>query len=291
MKRVIVTGGSGKLGRATVNHLKASGYDVINADVTQTQDQTVPFMKVDFEDLNATVEALAGWDWGHTRKVDAVVHLAAIPMPGKVPSGEVFRVNTMTTYNVFEACRRLGIKNIVWASSETLLGIPYADLPPYVPVDEEYPARPETAYSLSKFLGEEMAKQFCRWDPELKIVCLRFSNVMEQEEYAEFPDFENDPGSRRFNLWTYIDARDGAQAIRKSIEHEGTGADVFVIANAEGVMSTTPNSELLKRFYPDLPLKREVTDDESLLSIEKARRVLGYEPEHSWRNYAGEKRT
>jgi nucleoside-diphosphate-sugar epimerase len=127
-----------------------------------------------------------------------------------------------------------------------------------------------------------MAKQFCRWDPELKIVCLRFSNVMDVQEYAGFADFEKDPGSRRFNLWSYIDARDGAEAIRLSLEHKTTGADVFVIANADGVMRR-PNSELVAEWYPGVPFKREVGPNETLLSIEKARRVLGYEPRHSWR--------
>lgn len=284
MARVIVTGGSGKLGRATIAHLKEHGWDVINADVIQAPSiQDVPFMQVDFEDLNKTMEAFAGMDWGHTRKVDAVVHLAAIPMPGRVPSGDVFRTNTMTTYNVFESCRRLGIRNVVWASSETLLGIPYTTLPPYFPVDEDYAARPETGYSLAKYLGEQMAEQFCRWDPEAKIIGLRFSNVMSPEEYRDFPEFEKDPGSRRFNLWTYIDARDGAQAIRKSLEYSKPGADVFVIANADGVMSR-PNADLLAEFYPEATMKRPVTDTETLLSIDKARAVLGYEPRHSWRD-------
>ena len=93
----------------------------------------------------------------------------------------------LSTYNVFEAARRAGIRNIVWASSETVLGLPFDTPPPYVPVDEEYPGRPETAYSLAKLLDETMAEQFCRWDPELKIVGLRFSNVMEPEDYAAFP--------------------------------------------------------------------------------------------------------
>ena len=96
---------------------------------------------------------------------------------------------------MFEAARRLGIRNVVWASSETVLGLPFDTPPPYAPVDEEYPGRPETAYSLSKLLGEEMAKQFCRWDPELKIIGLRFSNVMEPADYARFLAFEAEPVS------------------------------------------------------------------------------------------------
>lgn len=284
MTRVIVTGGSGKLGRATVGDLREHGYDVIVADTaTFSGDPSIPFVKVDFENFDETTEAFAGMDWGHTRKVDAVVHLAAVPGPNRGPSRDIFRINTMSTYNVFEACRRLGIRNVVWASSETLLGIPYAEDPPYLPVDEDYPARPATAYSLSKLVGEQLAEQFCRWDSGTKIIGLRFSNVMNPEDYKAFPTFENNPAGRRWNLWTYIDARDGAQAVRKALELKSTGADVFVIANADGVM-TRPNADLVAEFFPNVPFKRPVGENESLLSIEKARRFLGYEPLHSWRN-------
>lgn len=284
--RVLVTGGSGKLGRATVKHLIEAGHDVINADHVEPEHNLCPFVRVDFEDMRATLEAIAGFDWDHNRKTEAVVHLAAVPMPGKVAPADVFRVNTISTYNVFEACRLLGMRNVVWASSETLLGIPYDIKPEYFPADESFESRPETSYSLSKHLGEEMARQFCRWDKDLKIVCLRFSNVMDESEYASFPDFEKNPGGRRFNLWTYIDARDGAQAIRKSLEWSGTGAEVFIIANEDGVM-TTPNTVLVEKFYPGVPFSKRVADNETLLSIEKAKSVLGYKPEHSWRRYAG----
>jgi nucleoside-diphosphate-sugar epimerase len=188
----------------------------------------------------------------------------------------------LSTYNVFEAARQLGIKNIVWASSETVLGLPFATPPPYVPVDEEYPGRPESAYSLSKLLGEEMAKQFCRWDPELKIIGLRFSNVMEPTDYARFPSFQDDAAKRKWNLWGYIDARDAAQAVRLALESNLKGAEVFIIANADTVMNRS-NDELLKELYTGVPRKRGFGPNETLLSIEKARRVLGYKPQYSWR--------
>ena len=212
-----------------------------------------------------------------------MVHLAAYPAPGLVTNAALFTNNTLSTYNVFAAARILGIKNLVWASSETLLGIPFDDPPPYIPLDEDYPVRPESSYSLSKELGEAMAEQFCRWEPDTKIIGLRFSNVMDPEDYAEFPSFDADAMTRKWNLWAYIDARDGAQAIRKAVEHGGTGADVFIIANADTVM-TRPNAELIEEVFPNVPMKREVEPNETLLSIDKARRVLGYEPEHSWRD-------
>jgi nucleoside-diphosphate-sugar epimerase len=214
--------------------------------------------------------------------VDAVAHLAAVPAPGLQPNAVIFKNNILSSYNVFEAARRLGIRNVVWASSETVLGLPFDTPPPYVPVDEEYPGRPESAYSLSKLLGEEMAKQFCRWDPELKIVGLRFSNVMEPADYARFPSFDADPRLRKWNLWAYIDARDAAQAVRRALEAPLKGAEVFIIANADTVMSR-PNAELLAEVFPGVSLREGVGSHETLLSIEKARRLLGYEPQHSWR--------
>jgi nucleoside-diphosphate-sugar epimerase len=171
----------------------------------------------------------------------------------------------------------------VWASSETVLGLPFDTPPPYIPVDERYPGRPESAYSLSKLVGETMAEQFCRWDPELKIIGLRFSNVMEPDDYRAFPGFDADAMQRRWNLWAYIDARDGAQAIRKALESNRTGADVLIIANSDTVMSR-PNAELVGEVFPDVPLAAHVAPNETLLSIEKARQILGYEPKHSWRD-------
>jgi nucleoside-diphosphate-sugar epimerase len=185
------------------------------------------------------------------------------------------------TYNIFEAARQLGIRNIVWASSETVYGIPYPKGPAYLPVDEEI-GRPETAYALSKLLSEKMAEEFCRWDPHLKIAGLRFSNVMEPEDYARFPGYHKDPQSRRFNLWTYIDARDAAQAIRLALEAKFKGAEVFGIANADSVMPQD-NDELIAKVYPKAKLRRAIKANESLISIDKARNMLGYRPRYSWR--------
>ena len=283
MKRVIVTGGSGKVGRACVEELLHHGYEVFNVDLARPAKELCPFTRVDFTDFGQTVEALSEIDDLY-HGVEAVVHLAAIPGPTQFPNSVTFEVNTVSTYNVFEAVCKLGIKNVVWASSETLLGIPYHVPPPYLPVDEEYPARPETSYSLSKLLGEEMAKQYCRWDPDLKIVGLRFSNVMEPADYANFPGYDSDAKLRRWNLWGYIDSRDAAQAIRKALEAPLKGFSAFIIANAETVMSR-PTAQLIAECFPGVPIQKELGPNETLLSIEKARRVLGYEPLYSWRKH------
>ena len=281
MTRVIVTGGSGKAGRACIEDLLRHGYEVMNVDAVPPPVNQCPFVQVDLADFGQAFEALSEVD-SRYRGAEAIVHLAAIPAPGRQTNAVTFKNNILSTYNVFEASRRLGLRNVVWASSETVLGLPFETPPPYVPVDEEYPGRPETAYSLSKLLGEEMAKHFCRWDPELKIIGLRFSNVMEPHDYARFAGFDEDVQLRKWNLWGYIDARDAAQAVRKSLEVPIKGAEIFIIANADTVMSRA-NALLMAEVFPGVPFKGQVGANETLLSIEKARRLLGYEPQHGWR--------
>jgi nucleoside-diphosphate-sugar epimerase len=279
---IIVTGGSGQAGRACVKDLLEHGYDVTSVDLVPPKDPAVRFSRVDLTDFGQAMAALSMID-ERVAKVTGVVHLAAIRAPGLAPNHVTFEVNTVSTYNIFEAARQLGIKNVVWASSETVYGIPYPKGPAYVPVDEEI-SRPETAYSLSKLVGEEMAKQFCRWDPELKIIGLRFSNVMDPEDYERFPGFDADSRSRHWNLWTYIDARDAAQAIRLALEARLKGAEVFGIANADSVMGRS-NDELLDEVYPKAKRKRQFEKNESLISIRKAREVLGYKPKYTWRDH------
>ena len=218
------------------------------------------------------------------RGMQAVVHLAAVPAPGLVPNSAVFANNAVATWNVFEAARVCGVQRVVWASSETVPGLPFDVPPPYVPVDEEYWPRPESTYSLTKVLEEEMARQLCRWDPERTMVGLRFSNVMDVEDYAVFPAFDADPLARKWNLWGYIDARDGAQAVRRGLEWAGRGCEVFVIANADTVM-TRSSASLMAEGFPGVEVRRELGEHETLLGIDKARRVLGYEPQHSWRDH------
>jgi len=127
-----------------------------------------------------------------------------------------------------------------------------------------------------------MARHLCRWDAELKMIGLRFSNVMEPQDYEQFPSFDADPRVRKWNLWGYIDARDGAQAVRKALEYDAAGADVFIIANADTVMSRS-NASLVAEVFPGVEVRRDLGERDTLLSIDKARRLLGYEPQHSWR--------
>lgn len=278
--RVAVTGGSGKLGRACVRELTEHGYEVINLDTAAPPEALCPTVRLDLTDFGQTLEALAGTD-DRYQGFDAVVHLAAIPAPGLRTNAATFHNNMLSSYNVFNAARTVGIKNLVWASSETLLGLPFDEHPPYIPVDEACTS-PNSTYSLVKLLEEEMAKQFCRWDPAMKMLGLRFSNVMEVADYAGFADFQADPQLRKWNLWGYIDARDGAQAVRRALEHPVPGTDTFIIASPDTVMNT-PNAELLAAVFPEVPLSYEVASHETLLSIKKAERILGYAPQYSWR--------
>jgi nucleoside-diphosphate-sugar epimerase len=284
MTSVIVTGGSGKLGRAVLADLVAHGYQVLNLDQRLPRESIAPTVRVDLRDFGEVVAALRGVD-EHRGPFDAVVHLAAIPAPGLFANARTFANNVPATYNVFEAARVLGIKNVVFASSETVLGLPFENPPPYVPVDEEYDPRPETAYSLGKLVDETIARQFARWDPALKIVGLRFSNVMDIEDYKPFPSFDSDPRKRKWNLWSYIDARDGAQAIRKAIEARFTGFEAFIIANADTVMSRT-NASLMADVFPGVEIRPKMSANGTLLSIDKATRLLGYQPQHRWRDHA-----
>jgi nucleoside-diphosphate-sugar epimerase len=280
--RVAVTGGSGKLGRAVVRELGAHGWTVHNFDLAPPAHPAGTFTRIELTDYGQVVEALTGIDQLH-QGVDAVVHLAAIPGPTHAGNAATFANNLVATYNVFAAARLADIHTIVWASSETLLGYPFDEPPPYVPLDEACPVRPNAAYALAKDLEEEMARQFSRWDPQLQITGLRFSNVMEPGDYRDFAGFDADPQQRKWNLWSYIDARDGASAVRLALAPRQPGFDYFIIANPDTVMSR-PSADLMREVFPGTEIRAELSDHQSLLSINKARRVLGFTPAHGWRD-------
>jgi nucleoside-diphosphate-sugar epimerase len=277
MKKIIVTGGSGKAGRAAMIDLAEHGYEVTNVDlIPPAESQPGPFLPADLTDLGQTYEVLRG--------ADAVVHMAAIPAPERATSEVIFRTNMTSTYNVFLAAVDMGLERIVWASSETTLGLPFdRQQPHYAPIDEEHTLYPESSYALSKVLSEEMARQFYRWHGT-PIVGLRFSNIMEPHDYVAFPSYWDDARKRKWNLWGYIDARDVAQSSRLGLEADIDGAESFIIAAADTVMNR-PSRDLMAEVFPGVPVRDSVSEFGTLLGIDKARDMLGFNPGFSWRDH------
>jgi nucleoside-diphosphate-sugar epimerase len=289
MKSVIVTGGSGKAGRATIRELLAHGYQVMNVDTVAPAEPLCHFMKTDLNDLGQAVDALrlaAGTIDRRRMSIgepSAVIHLAGIPAPGLAPDATIFQNNMMTTYNVFSAAIRAGLRRVVWASSETTYGIPFTRSPPLAaPITEEHRLAPESGYALAKVLCERAASEMNRWNPGTTFAGLRISNIFEEKDYETIPSFWNDPALRRWNLWSWVDARDVAQACRLGIEADLSGAEVFTIAAADTLMKTA-SRDLVAAGFPETKVDAGLGEFETLLSIEKAHRMLGYSPRHSWR--------
>jgi nucleoside-diphosphate-sugar epimerase len=277
MATICVTGASGKAGRQVARELLEHGHDVVATDlVAAPPGLDVEVVVADLTDYGQAIDVLDG--------AEAAVHLANIPGPGKAPPAATFNVNTTMNFNVFHAAARLGLQRVVWASSETTLGLPF-DVPPrYAPVDEDHFPFPTTTYALSKVVAETLAAQVAAWS-RIPFVALRFSNILGPEDYERFPSYWDDPSLRKWNLWSYVDVRDVAVACRLALEAAVTGAESFVVAAADSVM-TRPSAELLDAVFPGVPLRRDVGEFGSLLASDRAREVLGWEARHSWRDEA-----
>jgi nucleoside-diphosphate-sugar epimerase len=291
-KRVMFTGGSGKAGRHVVQYLVEHGYQVLNLDQKPLDNSKVRSLLTDITDSGQVFDALSSYMGLHEfdpslkpQPVDAVVHFAAIPRIMIVPDNELFRINVMGTYNVIEAAVKLGIRKIVIASSETTYGVIFAEEPrdpAYFPLDEEYDVDPMDSYALSKVVNEKTARAFALRSGA-DIYALRIGNVIEPHEYKHFlPKWKADPAFRKKIAWSYIDARDLGEITRLCIEKDGLGYQVFNAAN-DDTSADLPTRELLRRFYPKVPVKRELGEFETLLSNRKIREVLGFRQAHSWR--------
>jgi len=283
--KIVVTGGSGKAGRAVVRHLLERGHEVLNVDLapspeSSSHDSPAPFLAADVTDFGQAFEVLNG---GAARMPvpDAVVHLAAIPSPVHSTPDLTFRTNMVSTHAVFAAAARAGLKRVVYASSEVTLGLPFEQPPDYVPVDEQHELRPESAYALSKVLSEEMARQFNRWSG-IPFVGLRFSNIMGGADYERFPGFWDDPQLRKWNLWSYVDESHVAQSVECALEADIRGAEAFIIAAADTVMKR-PSRELMAEVFPSVPIRGDLAEHGTLIAIDKARSLLGYDPQFTWR--------
>jgi nucleoside-diphosphate-sugar epimerase len=289
--RVLFTGGSGKAGRHVVAYLSAAGHQVLNFDRVPLGLAGVHDLIGDITDAGQVYSAMrshAGYDEMETgagaQLFDAVVHFAAVPRHLMMPDTETYRVNVMGTYNVIEAALKMGIRKVIIASSETTYGVCFSDGvvdPKVLPLDEDYDIDPMDSYGMSKKVNEVTARSFqrrCGAD----IYALRIGNVVEPHEYATvFPPLRDDPGLRRRITFSYIDARDLGQIVDLCLKKDGLGYQVFNAANDENAVPQ-PNSELLPRFFPNVPLSRPVGEREGLLSNHKIREVLGFREAHPW---------
>lgn len=285
MTKICVTGAAGKLGHVAVQEFLEHGYEVVGVDAV-AHPPNLPrvwsrpdfvYLRADLEDYGQTLDALAG--------VEAVVHLANIPAPGLLPPVRTFTANSVMNANVFFAAAQLALRKVVWASSETTLGLNFEEHPPrYVPLDEDHYPIPTSTYALSKVVGEVVAEHVAAWSG-IPFLALRLSNVIAETDYSMFPTFWDDFGIRRFNLWSYIDARDAAIACRLALESEVGGARSYIIAAPDTVM-TTPSEQLMDAVFPAVPRRSPVTGVQALMSSERARTELGFEPSHLWRDYA-----
>jgi nucleoside-diphosphate-sugar epimerase len=293
-KRVIVTGGSGLAGKWVVEDLVAHGYEVLNVDRVPMAKGTARTLITDITDAGQVFNALASsttpkeFDEDiEPKPIDAIVHFAAIPRILVTTDSEVFRINVMGTYNILDAASKYGIRKVIVASSETTYGVVFAHRhrnPVYFPLDEEYPVDPMDSYATSKVINEVTAKAFhARTGAD--IYCFRIGNVLDPADYQRFPSWLADPALRKRIAWSYIDGRDLATATRLAIEKDGLGFQVMNVA-ADDVSSDLPTAELLKRFYPNVPVRKPLGEFETLLSNEKLKRSLGWQQAYKWREQA-----
>lgn len=293
-KRILFTGGSGKAGKYVVAYLLEQGHRVMNVDLVALDHPGVDNLIADITDSGQMFNAMssyAGLDelepGNGVPKFDAVVHFAAVPRILINPDNETFRVNTMGTYNVIEAAVKLGIKKIVIASSETTYGVCFSDgktNPRYLPLDEDYDVDPMDSYGLSKVVNEKTARSF-QGRSGFDIYALRIGNVIEPHEYSElFPGYFKNPEVRRRNIFCYIDARDLGQIVDLCLKKDGLGYQVFNAGN-DNNGAILSSKEIAERFFPGVPITRELAEHEALFSNRKIREVLGFREQHNWRQY------
>ena len=281
--RIAVTGGSGKLGRVVVRELRAAGEDVVNLD--QHGERGPGFVQVDLRDYGQVIDAIAGVNDQHDG-VDALVHLAAIPAPGILSDVATFHNNIAATFNVFWAAHPARHPSHRLRVERDGAGPALRHPAPVHPGRRGVRGAAESVYSLVKHLEEQLAIELVRWDPTLSITALRFSNVIGPEEYAEFPSFDADATLRKWNLWGYIDSRDGAQAVQRALDASPPGFERFIIAAADTVMSRpTPSSS--PRCSPASSSATAWATTRRCCRSTRPDGMLGYAPQHSWRDAIG----
>ncbi|MDB4220449.1 NAD(P)-dependent oxidoreductase [Amylibacter sp.] len=291
--RILFTGGSGKAGKHSINYLVEHGHSLLNLDQVNLEHPKVLTRFADITDAGQVFDVMGSYaNYDELDKAigipkfDAVVHFAAIPRLLMTSDNECYRVNTLGTYNVIDVAIKMGVQKVIFASSETTYGICFADgelKPNYLPIDEEHPTIPEDSYAMSKVVNEATAKSFQRRSG-IDIYGLRINNVIEPHEYIEnFPKFLKDPDLRRRNIFSYIDARDLGQMVQKCLNTDGLGFQIFNASNDDHSVGLS-SKELIDRYYKDVPIQSDKIP-QSFYSNEKAKRLLGFKPEHCWRDY------
>ena len=281
-KRIIVTGGSGKAGHWIVKHLLEEGYEVVNIDTRRPAESLCRTIVADLTQLGQVVTSFSPFGTGNRTSYDGVIHMAAIPRAHEAPNDEVFRVNTLSTYNVLEACAVLGIRKAVIASSESSYGMCFSSAffePQYLPVDEEHPQLPEDSYGLSKIVNEATADAFHR-RTGMQIISLRLGNILCPEDHAPVIANFDRPEDRLRNLWSYVDSRDVAIACRLGIERDGLGCHP-VILTADDVSSNFESTELVARFLPGVKdFRSPIEGRQTLMSNSRAKALLGWKQQY-----------
>jgi UDP-glucose 4-epimerase len=288
MTTVFVTGSTGRAGAYIVKDLLDHGYDVIGVDQTSSTDfrvNRVPgytFKYVDVADFGQVLSAM--------KYCDAVIHMAAITNPVIAPEHEVFRVNMTGNWNVLEAAEVLGIEKIVLASSVNAVGAVFSKgiTPrPYFPIDEEHPTFSEDAYSMGKWLGEEMGEAFARRRPgKVQIASMRFHGLMDRERQSDMNAAPERPGGMGHNakhFWGWTDIAEAARACTLAIKVDFEGHEAFFI-NGEDTSADEPTEELIKKVYPEAEIRTPMPGNATAISVEKAKRMLGWEPKATWRD-------
>ncbi len=290
IKRILITGGSGKAGKHVAKYLTDFGYKVFNADLVDFEQENVDYIYLDVTDSGQVFNVLSShFNRDELRKnkvpigIDAVIHFAAIPRILLKSDNETFRINVLGTYNVIEASIKLGIKKIIFASSETIYGFCFSHgfpIPESLPITEEDKPKPMDSYAISKLLNEETANGFYRRSG-IDIYGLRIGNVIEPNEYKKFKEFCKNPEMRLPNLFNYIDARDLGQAVDLCIKHDGLGYEIFNVSNDNNSVDLI-NSEIIRKFYKGTKLKFKIGDNECIFSNRKIKKKLGFSPKHNW---------
>lgn len=292
--RIMFTGGAGKAGRHVIPYLIGQGHHVLNIDLKPLDYPGVDNLIADITDSGQMFNAMTSYanfdelvPGTGVPKLDAIVHFAAVPRILINTDNETYRVNTMGTYNILEAATKLGIKKIVFASSETTYGVCFADgerKPEHIPVDEEHPVVPEDSYAISKVANEITARSFQRRSG-FDVYGLRINNVIEPHEYEQdFPTYIANPDMRRRNFFAYIDARDLGQIVDRCLKTDGLGYQIFNAANDDHSVDLT-TQEIIDRYYADVPQKQTMGEYETFFSNAKAKQLLGFSEQHNWRKY------